>query len=610
MDTMDERREISEIVLDAYDLLLQKRIVEITKPLKEESKGEGWTFECIVSVSYPNQENIPSKVPLKVMIPESFPLVPVNFYSNNEEVTGFPHQDAETGKLCLPEERLAPRNAERLVHYVNWAKDWLDDAADGNLIRPGDPYELPDFSRKLLTEPLPTYCPILFNENKKSFEKWESNIGKFGVVKCFLSKIIPAIFAVQFYNKDGKIVWESEFAPTIFDQDRQLNSKWVILPDLRFKRHRPPQTYEEITKMFSDNNLNFYSILKKAWEIDNRELEIGFILIGFPIPQIYGEDPIEIHWQPLIFPNLRVERKIKRIQSKKSGKIWNALKNRGHFQFSQQLPWAKASNITHERIYARGSYSPSIQSLHIAIFGCGASGSLVAELLARGGVRSIDLFDPDSIQMSNLCRHTLDGTDLRLNKALALARRLSSACPLSNITGYKAEIPANSSSSQDVIDAVSEADLLVDCTTSESAFDWLNQYAIKNNKRMISLFFNFHADLLTLCISASVKSCGEIFQDLISCAKKEQLSLSSQEYFYQPTKEEQIIEGAGCWHPTFPALNSHINILVATALDIINSHIEQGEGKGLAIILRRNSFDVKEVKTGPIVKIEWIKQYL
>ena len=103
--------EFPDIVIEAYNRLLQHRIVEISLPIQANlSEGKtGWEFKCVAKVPYPNTGKVPREVILHVLIPETFPMEPVEFYPEN--VKAFPHQDAETGKLCLPEESLAPLNA-------------------------------------------------------------------------------------------------------------------------------------------------------------------------------------------------------------------------------------------------------------------------------------------------------------------------------------------------------------------------------------------------------------------------------------------------------------------------------------------------------------------
>ena len=156
---------------------------------------------------------------------------------------------------------------------------------------------------------------------------------------------------------------------------------------------------------------------------------------------------------------------------------------------------------------------------------------------------------------------------------------------------------------------LAEADVFVDCTTSEAAFDWLNQYAVENNKRLISLFFSFHAELLTICISGDSTSCGDIFKDLTCSIENEKTPLDSEVYFRDPPKGEQIIEGAGCWHPTFPARNAHVQILAAHAVDILSNSIDSKQKIGLAAIVKRQSVAQNGVQPGPLVEVVWVKEY-
>ena len=615
MDKTPIQSKIPDVVIEAYYRLRQRRIVEITKPI-DRSLGEGapgWVFECVAKVPYPNQEEVSCKVPLHVLIPEAFPRQPVEIFSLSEQVSGFPHQDAESRKLCLPEEHLAPRDAQRLVCYVKWAIEWLKDAANGTLLKPDDPYELPDFSRKLLKSPLPIKSPLIFEESSNSYKKWDSHIGTSGRVECFWGAEIPAIFAVRFYDKNGSLIRESEFAHNVLRENSKIDGKWIIVPDLRYERHRPPQTYEEMAELCSRNGLNFYAILKETWKLENSH-KFGILLIGFPIPKIVGEPPTEIHWQPLFFQNCKGfktqrEKQGSRGQSRKPKKIWQRLEKNGCFSPSQQLPWGRVENVTRERLYARGAYPSEVQSTPFAFFGCGALGSSVAELLARGGVNQLNLFDPDSITFGNLCRHTLDGSSVSVNKAEALAARLSQANPLSTIKGHAVGVPLNSRSDETIHQVLADADVFVDCTTSHAAFDWLNQYAIENDKCLISLFFNFHAELLTICISGDSTSCGDIFEDLTYSVQEKQTPLDPKVYFHEPSKEDQVIEGAGCWFPSFPALNAHVQILAAHAVDILSHSIDLNPKIGLAAIVKRQSVTQNRIQAGPLVKVIWTKEY-
>ena len=615
MDKMPKQNETPDIVIEAYNSLRQHRIVGISKPIdwSQDEGAPGWIFECVAKVPYPNHQEVPCKVPLRVLIPEAFPRQPVEIFSLSEQVSGFPHQEAESKKLCLPEEYLAPRDAQRLVCYVKWAIEWLEDAANGTLLKPDDPYELPAFSYRFSS----IKYPLIFEESSDSYEKWESHIGQSGHVECFWGAEIPAIFAVRFCDEDGSLIRQSEFSTEVLKKDAKIDGKWIIVPNIRYERHRPPQTYREMVKLCSKNDLDFYAILEEAWNHKHSH-QFGILLIGFPIPKIVGQPPTEIHWQPLLFKNVNQYLKEFSIpgakqrpkgQSQTPRKIWGRLINNGNFSASKQLPWGIVENVAHGRLYARGAHPPKVQSTSIAFFGCGALGSSIAELLARGGVNQLSLFDPDLTNFGNLCRHTLDGSSVSVNKAKALAARLSRANPLATIKGYPVRIPLNSRSDEAIHRMLAEADVFVDCTTSEAAFDWLNQYAVENNKRLISLFFSFHAELLTICISGDSTSCGDIFKDLTCSIENEKTPLDSEVYFRDPPKGEQIIEGAGCWHPTFPARNAHVQILAAHAVDILSNSIDSKQKIGLAAIVKRQSGAQNGVQPGPLVEVLWAKEY-
>ncbi|RKU26842.1 hypothetical protein C6497_12410 [Candidatus Poribacteria bacterium] len=617
MDRLDMDRassEFTDIVIEAYSLLRQQRLVDIIQPIRENlTEGEtGWEFMCVAKVPCPNPKKLPGEIILRVVIPETFPGEPVEFYPEN--VNAFPHQDAETGKLCLPEETLAPLDASRLVCYVKWALDWLKDAANGRLLQPGEPYELPDFSRKLLESPLPTNAPFIFEESPNSYEKWEPLLGTSGGVECYWGNGISAIFAVRFHQKDGLLVRESDFALQVLNKERKIEGMWFIVRDIRYERHRPPQTYGEIDRLCSSNNLNFYTLLEETWKLNNSN-KFGILLIGFPIPDKVGEPFTEIHWQPLLIQNLKGFRSQKpkpRLtgSARKPRQIWKKLKENGCFSPSQQLPWGKVENIARDRLYARGAHPSKVQATSMVVFGCGALGCSIAELLARGGVHQMNLVDSDTIKFGNLCRHTLDGSSVGLNKALALAKTLSRANPLSRIIGYSARVPLDSQSDQALRQAIMDADILIDCTTSEAAFQWLNQYAVENGKRLISLFFNFHAELLTLCISGESISCRHIFKDLYYAVQQKYTPIDPEVYFYHPSKDEQIIEGAGCWHPSFPALNAHVQILAAHAVDIISHSIATKQETGIAAILKRKNLITQNGNQPAVcVKKVWGKDY-
>jgi molybdopterin/thiamine biosynthesis adenylyltransferase len=587
-------------ILEAYNVLLQNRIVEITRPIEWSDKKGAWVFEFSAQIP-PNNNCLPSSAIILAAIEGSYPFGSLDFYSLDNDVSGFPHQDLD-GKLCLPNDPTVPLDKNLLTCHVFWVIEWLSDAANNTLLKQSDPYELPKFPWKA-KQPY----TVFYNESSRTYEKWVQQIGKIGIVESNIGSfgtLKYGLFASRFLKQNGEILLESSFDKFIVDQEKIISGKWCLLPEICFTRHRPPLSYQEINQMFSLNDLDFLGLLKQVWEMDNC-LNIGLILIGFPIPFLYGEALKEIHWQPIIISTVRSEalnREERRKQ--KPMQIWHKLINEGRFKPQENIHWGSSVNLASERLYSRGGFSTSFTNLHFALFGCGALGSVIAESLVRGGVSKLELFDSDIITYGNYCRHTLDGSCYGLCKANALATRLSSTNPLSKMTAHSIKIPFNKDKYCSSQEAFENADIFIDCTTDESAFQWLSQYASCNYKRMISLFFNFHANILTMCSSGNITTCSEVFQDLKKDIGEGNTPISQETYFYQPTKEEQIIEGAGCWHPTFPAQNNHIIMLAATAIDIMHSRLE-GNSDGLAALIKRSSFPERR----SIIEIVWLKDY-
>lgn len=606
--------DIPPIVQQAYELLLQTELVEVEVDLHLSSPAtsEDCAFECRISIPVPNSEDLPAKIRVRVAIPSTFPFARVSVYPCDESVRGFPHQDAETGKLCLPSQTEAPWNNTRLLCYIRWTIEWLADAANGRLVQAGHPYELPDFSRKLLGRPLPIPRPVFFVETHASFSQWQSRIGETGKVLFAYSHHSYCVLAVSWRTEQDEQIWEPPFTKFSMEKSRALNGHWLLLPDVRFFRHRPPQTYAELSDLCGRAGVDLDRILKLAWKIDNGPTKAGIVLVGFPIPKHFGDEPTEIHWQPLFIDNIFAESD--NFKLRYNGKLqrrWSLLRSEGKFSHKQQLPWGTSTNIAVERQYARGAYSLRLRQMRTVICGCGALGSVIAELLARGGLESMALLDPQSFEIGNQTRHTLGGADIGSNKAISLAAKLSKINPLSEIVGFEASLPLPSPVPENLRTAdesISAAALLLDTSADEGAFLWLDHLANRSGKRLASLFISFDARYLTFCISGKQTSCGKVSRKLFRSIQDGQTQISSVDYFRLPTKEEQVIPGAGCWHPTFPARIDHIWMLAGAAIDLLNRVIDRPIGcDGIGAVLRRN--DMNFESSQPIVEMLWMSKY-
>jgi molybdopterin-synthase adenylyltransferase len=115
----------------------------------------------------------------------------------------------------------------------------------------------------------------------------------------------------------------------------------------------------------------------------------------------------------------------------------------------------------------------------IAIVGCGATGSVLASLLARAGVGTIRIIDRDYVEPSNLQRQSLfDEADAAesLPKAIAAARRIAAFNSEILIEPRVADLtPAN------IDDLLEQAQLILDGTDNFETRYLINDFAVRNS---------------------------------------------------------------------------------------------------------------------------------
>ena len=109
----------------------------------------------------------------------------------------------------------------------------------------------------------------------------------------------------------------------------------------------------------------------------------------------------------------------------------------------------------------------------VAIIGCGSVGSILAESLARAGIKRFVLVDPDHVEIQNLTRSTYLQRDVRRLKVHALKSRLLEIFPdlVVNSIASPVEKLAN------LKDLISDASLVVSAVDSHLASARINRVA-------------------------------------------------------------------------------------------------------------------------------------
>jgi len=133
-------------------------------------------------------------------------------------------------------------------------------------------------------------------------------------------------------------------------------------------------------------------------------------------------------------------------------------------------------SIFHRQSLAFGeALTQDLSTLRVGVVGCGGTGSAVAMLLPKMGVRLIALFDRDVVEESNLNRlhgATREDAEAKRSKVVAVARSLSELGLGVQVKSYQSWI-----GDRDCRDALKSCDIIFGCTDDHAGRLLLNRFA-------------------------------------------------------------------------------------------------------------------------------------
>lgn len=554
---------------------------------KERAEYKNWWRLCLeLPVVISKDSSFPSRVSLTVFVEPTYPFSDYAVFPEDTSIKGYYHQDSETRKLCLwPNFRIG-YGENRLWKIIFSAKAWLDNAAKDTLSHPDEPYEIPDFSSHGIKDfKLPR---VLFNETLHSFTEWVKHFSKYGVCELEYIRNENLLFIKKFYS--GKdVVFEHKYGTFFSEKQNKLRAIWILLKSEPLEvRRQPCRTWGEIKKCLSNNNISLRSLFIDNYKKITPHIRRFYVIcVGFPIKDRNKDLPSEIHWQPFLTPRWDILDKLKPPGFSRgyapAGILYNHYSKKieaNLFGQNEKIFWAKSTNINYKRFFGRGMLNEKFTKLRIGLVGLGAIGSQIANLLVRQGINELILFDDDTIEPGNLCRHTSDMEGIDLYKTDDDTARLSAISPHLKIKSYKEKLPI--AEDGDCWNDFFSCDLLIDCSAAEIVFGWLNDIGKKYNKRIVKIYITYGSKYL--CMFGNGKDNSLIdANNVIMELYKEKNHVIPKDFFEPQT--EMMIEGIGCWHPTFPARLDRIISLVSYAVQRLDSKMQDGRDDSWAIIV-------------------------
>ncbi|MHB8087293.1 MAG: ThiF family adenylyltransferase, partial [Anaerolineaceae bacterium] len=555
-------------------------------------ESDYWVFEVSLALGLTDREiktPFPSFTNWFMVIENAYPFGEISIYpSKNQGINGtFPHQSINlegsdncpwrTGKLCLDSPTTSfgiiggnqdpvGNSEERIEWYLKRTLGWIQAAATNRLINKGDPFEVPSYS--LSKEKL----RLVHDESPMSFSLWNKiNPGEWGyTILDNLPASEQSQSVVGFFRKSrGKpprlIRSTSRFdvqKHTIKNPNSIKGVWWLWGEPIVLDPWQTPVTWQDLRTKGRTLGINVDHCLRGISKF-MRENHSSTLIIGYPIPKINGDSPSEIYWKAISLPDLgKKQNKYVGFRPKEGG-YW--FKDRETiFGERKVINYLETENWHPDRTQARGRFPEPLRKSNIGIIGTGALGALLAEILVRGGTKELTFYDPDLLIMGNLVRHSLAGQDIGKFKAQALADRLLTVAPFSKITAKIISFPKDRT---EVIKAVEEFDIVLDCTADDAVLLELSTGWWNTKKLFISASVGYRAKkTFLIAYYGHFFPANELLKALLPHIQEEKTSWAV---------EGETIEGAGCWSPLFPARLDDLFMSASTIIKVIEEIVEK-----------------------------------
>ena len=315
------------------------------------------------------------------------------------------------GALCLevntiPNYQSEPYSVdERLLYHAKRAICWLELAAKGKLVTESEPFELPEFSMSNILE-----MQFAFSEDVVTFMQWESVECRYGIAELDVYKSKPFVYYVkvfkslsnniQHYTEWGKYLSKTTISPPII-------APWILMNQIPVVNEwQAPETFGEWLVACEKQHINIKCILQNIVS-KIRDGKRHLLLIGFPVPRIFGGDPEIISWKALYLPTVSYgKRTAKGFRNNQQG--WWMRDRCEVFTKNAKLDWIVSENWNQHEISQRGKMSDLLLRKRILLIGAGCIGASIAEIFVRAGVYNITIADSDIFEVGNLSRHILN----------------------------------------------------------------------------------------------------------------------------------------------------------------------------------------------------------
>ena len=245
-----------------------------------------------------------------------------------------------------------------------------------------------------------------------------------------------------------------------------------------------------------------------------------------------------------------------------------------------QVGWCRVSEMRPEVTRRRDQSSPMawFRGKRVAIWGCGAVGTHVAESVVRAGARTVELVDNKNVVPGLLVRQGFEDADIGRSKACALADRLQRIEPELETVVSTDDLIARIAGSN----PIPNVDLVIDCTASLAVRTALERELrdVDSRPAVAAIAIDSQAATGVATLSTPEHSGGTL--DLVrrlklEACRRSTLSKSLEAFWPRSAPSESFHPEPGCSEPTFIGSNSDLAGLSARMLNSVARAIAESD---------------------------------
>ncbi len=497
-----------------------------------------------------------------------------------------------TGKVCVQtpmavKERAAfdlePYEPEKRLRWtIERTREWIKDASAGSLVRPGDPFELPDF-------PFRSRTSVMFFEGPAELAAWRGRPERFGLTEyVVLSEVPDQLVVTAFSTLGGGPIFQPPWGTAIAGITRKRRGCWLRMDSVPvLTPWASPETWGDLSAILASQNINVAEVLQRLAPHIRDELP-HIALLGFPIPAVIDGQAVKMHWVAIELPTLSMAPQPGFRPTEASRWLHDRV---AAFGASNEVAWAPSQNWHPDELASRGRLDTVLRASRILLIGAGAVGAAISELLVRGGVTDILIVDGDLLAAGNLIRHTLTLREVGQAKARALADRLNAASPHSKIEALAEEFPPRS---REHDGRLRECNVVLDCTGSDAVLHALNAFEWGGERLFVSISVGFEARRMFVFTATAEQFPHLEFQKALGpWLMKERVEQGGRAL---PR------EGTGCWNAVFPAAPQEMSLMCAAAIwELERACTNAGSAPKLSVLERGGGDDASHVLRQAVV---------